>query len=225
MDGNKKRKLSGYEFKKKREEKEKRQEKDKNSLLKFLVNSNVPIEDSDNVECQASTSTSASINTAVSNDTLNEHLEIEEVETQLVNDNILGDVVITDPGTWPKVDEKLRLLIIQNDVIQIEIKPFPIDKDNRKFTKFHYERKLSNGEKIRRSWLQYSLGKDKVYCMCCKLFPSAASDALFNENGTNDWKNLAAQLSSHERNAKHLQCFQLWQELKLRLETGRTIDQ
>ncbi|XP_047123044.1 zinc finger MYM-type protein 1-like [Hydra vulgaris] len=42
--------------------------------------------------------------------------------------------------------------------------------------------------------------------------------------GLNDWKNIGAFLSSHEKSNSHLVNFQMWKELDIRLSTEKTID-
>ena len=44
------------------------------------------------------------------------------------------------------------------------------------------------------------------------------------QSGSKDWKNIAAILSSHERSPDHLESYQAWRELELRLSNGKTID-
>ena len=45
------------------------------------------------------------------------------------------------------------------------------------------------------------------------------------DNGLNDWKNISAILSAHEKSPMHLESMQLWKELKQRLHENKTIDQ
>ncbi|KAL6561541.1 hypothetical protein OROMI_017142 [Orobanche minor] len=52
----------------------------------------------------------------------------------------------------------------------VTIEKGPNDRSNRHFSSIHYNRILSNGEKIDRDWLVYSKELDKIFYFCCKLF-------------------------------------------------------
>lgn len=80
---------------------------------------------------------------------------------------------------------------------------------------------MVNGEKIKRSWLNYSKTKDAVYCFC-KLF-SRKSTKLAKE-GQSDWVNIGALLKLHENGSDHGNNMVKWKEFALRLSKGKTID-
>ncbi|XP_065679847.1 zinc finger MYM-type protein 5-like [Hydra vulgaris] len=110
---------------------------------------------------------------------------------------------------------------------QIEKYNFPRDRDEqkRKFSSIYYKQTLPNGEEVSRSWLIYSVSKNVVFCLCCNLFgESKISLPALEGSGLNDWKNIGALLSSHEKSNSHLVNFQMWKELDIRLSTEKTID-
>lgn len=70
-----------------------------------------------------------------------------------------------------------------------------------------YSRKLSNGEFIDRQWLVYSVSSDRVYCFCCKLFPSHATNLRISSLATvglRDWKHIFERLKTHEISQAHI---------------------
>lgn len=124
--------------------------------------------------------------------------------------NLKSKVNYGDPGTWPKVDAHMRKLLVEHGPDQVKTYYFPKDENKRKFSAHHYERRLANGEVINRTWLQYSISKDSVFCFCCKVFQSKARVSSLSENGSNDWKNITALLSSHEKSINHLDSVEMW---------------
>lgn len=66
---------------------------------------------------------------------------------------------------------------------------------------------MSNGEKVDRNWLVYSLSADCVYCFPSKLFNLESNSKSNIVNiGFNDWKHLPETLESHEVSKLHYQC-------------------
>ncbi|XP_031330543.1 uncharacterized protein LOC116161352 [Photinus pyralis] len=129
-----------------------------------------------------------------------------------------------DPANWPlNLDDSMRTMLVRNKPQQISKFDFPKDCRNRKFSSNHYKRILPNGEEVKRPWLLYSIRADMVICFCCKLFNRKHRTAL-QESGFKDWKDLAALLSSHEKSNSHLESYQTWKELELRVSTDSTID-
>ncbi|KAL4152652.1 hypothetical protein QTP88_000485 [Uroleucon formosanum] len=87
------------------------------------------------------------------------------------DDNLNLDVeIIKDPAKWPEINDKMKLLLVKNNTLQINLKYYPFDDYKRKFSNAHYFKTLSNGEKLNRTWLIYSESSDSVFCFCCKLF-------------------------------------------------------
>ncbi|XP_047135569.1 zinc finger MYM-type protein 5-like [Hydra vulgaris] len=148
-----------------------------------------------------------------------------ETETQI---SILSSADYSDPANWPThFSDSFRQFVIKNRPQQIEKYNFPRDRDEqkRKFSSIYYKRTLPNGEEVSRSWLIYSVSKNVVFCLCCKLFgKSKSSLPPLEGSGLNDWKNIGALLSSHEKSNSHLVNFQMWKELDIRLSTEKTID-
>nr|XP_047144739.1 zinc finger MYM-type protein 5-like [Hydra vulgaris] len=123
-----------------------------------------------------------------------------ETETQI---SLLSSADYSDPANWPThFSDHFRQFVIKNRPQQIEKYNFPRDRDEqkRKFSSIYYKRTLPNGEEVSRSWLIYSVSKNVVFCLCCKLFgKSKSSLPALEGSGLNDWKNIGALLSSHEK--------------------------
>nr|XP_047144578.1 zinc finger MYM-type protein 1-like [Hydra vulgaris] len=72
-----------------------------------------------------------------------------------------------DPAKWPIIDGKFKALLMKYGPIQKLPSLFPEDEQGRKFSSFHFYRRMSNGDKIKRTWLVYSITKDTWphYCI------------------------------------------------------------
>ncbi len=130
-----------------------------------------------------------------------------------------------DPADWPPV---LTDFVRAEFVRRGPFKPgldfsYPKDKSRRVFHSDLLQRQLSNGEKVPRSWLSYSVKNNAVYCFCCKLF--STKDYKIIKEGVNDWSNINVILGHHEGSPEHTNNMLKWRELDLCLSRGQTLDQ
>ena len=120
-----------------------------------------------------------------------------------------------DIGQWPapqKISNAQRCDVVDRGLIQVEIN-FPYNDAKRRFSAIHYNRKMKNGEIIRRQWLMYSISKDCIYCIycfCCVLF---GCDDVPLRHGTNTWEGLTKKLHEHEVGKSHQKCLDEWLSL------------
>lgn len=174
--GNKRQRLSGAQYKKKRIEREANSARQRVSLLQFLKpNQQIEHNSSEN-------------NVTLHPENINENNTIcEEI---IIGNNILNNVqddinilsddsvdleIFEDPSKWPDpLNDGHRLILVRNfnHPVQIILTPYPINDDGRSFSRKYFYRRLSNGENIQRTWLIYSKATDSVFCFCCKLFKS-----------------------------------------------------
>ncbi|KAG5553188.1 hypothetical protein RHGRI_011152 [Rhododendron griersonianum] len=131
---------------------------------------------------------------------------------------------IDDPSNWDKIDQKFIDFIVERGPLKRDKVNFPMDNAGRRFSCFHYIRRLSNGEKQDRRWLVYSNASDKVFCFCCKLFKQDENKTMLATSGLNDWHNLAQRLKSHEASNEHIFGMSKWIESEIRLRLNETID-
>ncbi|XP_050062995.1 zinc finger MYM-type protein 1-like [Aphis gossypii] len=82
---------------------------------------------------------------------------------------------------------------------------------------------MSNGEKVIRPWLIYSIKMDVVFCFSCRLFPNPKNKTSFTD-GFNDWKHLSERIKSHDSSIYHKKSNQQWLELSWRIDSGFTLD-
>ncbi|XP_026396830.1 zinc finger MYM-type protein 1-like [Papaver somniferum] len=113
--------------------------------------------------------------------------------------------------------------LIENGPRRVEDYVFPYDKFREHFSRKHYTRKMTNGEKQDRRWLVYSTSLNKVFCFCCKLFEIDDS-TQFADIGFDDWNNVSGRLKKHETSYEHEECMRKWIHLELRLKRNETID-
>ncbi|KAF0717433.1 zinc finger MYM-type protein 1-like, partial [Aphis craccivora] len=145
--------------------------------------------------------------------------------------NVVKDIDLSDPYNWPdSINSYLRVDLVKlgpRRNINIKYPISSIDKTERQFSNSLYSRKLSNGEFIDRQWLVYSVSSDRVYCFCCKLFPSHATNLRISSLATvglRDWKHISERLKMHEISQAHIKSAIDWSELRQRLGKLETID-
>uniref|UniRef100_A0A8C1J990 TTF-type domain-containing protein n=1 Tax=Cyprinus carpio TaxID=7962 RepID=A0A8C1J990_CYPCA len=131
-----------------------------------------------------------------------------------------------DPADWPTViNDKVRIDLVSRGPAHVDHHfTFPKrQSDNRRFHYHFMFRSLTNGEKVKRSWLTYSQKSNAVYCFCCKLFSKQSTK--LSTDGQQDWINIGTLLKQHENSQDHAKNVLSWKELEGRLRKGETIDQ
>ncbi|XP_065667800.1 zinc finger MYM-type protein 1-like [Hydra vulgaris] len=77
-----------------------------------------------------------------------------------------------DPAKWLIIDGKFKALLMKYGPIQKLPSLFPKDEQGRKFSSLHFYRRMSNGDKIKRTWLEIwrTLAGQNLRGTCEKLF-------------------------------------------------------
>eukprot|EP00112_Aurelia_sp_Birch-Aquarium-sp1_P011535 Seg2424.4 transcript_id=Seg2424.4/GoldUCD/mRNA.D3Y31 product="Zinc finger MYM-type protein 1" protein_id=Seg2424.4/GoldUCD/D3Y31 len=109
---------------------------------------------------------------------------------------------------------------------------FPNDTTGRKFPMSVLNFKQQNGEVSSRRWLVFSPAKSALFCLPCRLFPSAVDQAssqsiLASANGwskAQKWRKLFDRLLEHEHSTAHKKCYLAWREMERRLEESSGVD-
>ena len=109
---------------------------------------------------------------------------------------------------WGVINERTHDYFVKNGVDQnlncdfsVSERAYP-DKQ-RCLTKALFERKLANGDVIKRDYLVYSCSQGSVFCAPCKLFRGKSQ---FGESGFNDWKHANQRVIEHENSQSHRDC-------------------
>lgn len=177
-----------------------------------------PSEESNETEAGTTVSTppSATQNTSISEES--ENVVNEEIEKINVPD------IFKDPGKWPRVlDDKTKVTLTQNKPPQIKQFVFPKDKSNRSFSEKYYQKIMSNGEVVSRSWLLYSISEDAVFCFNCKLF-SNNTDTPLVQGGFKSWQHLSEHLRRHEKSLSHIMHTKQLLSLNKNLSQNNSVD-
>lgn len=128
---------------------------------------------------------------------------VESLEEEDLNEERIS-LNLDDPGNWGNLTQQQRDDVIKRGPQRGDIVDFPIDIQGRHFSLDHYSRQLTNGEKMDRKWLIYSVVLNKVYCFCCTLFKRSSRATQLNFHGSDDWHNIAQKLRDHEGSCDHL---------------------
>lgn len=72
----------------------------------------------------------------------------------------------SDPATWPSLltSKQIDYIVVTGPEIFTEFSSIQLDHEKRHFSKIHFYRHLSNGEKLVRRWLIYSKSTGKIFC-------------------------------------------------------------
>uniref|UniRef100_A0A6P7GZ21 Zinc finger MYM-type protein 5-like n=1 Tax=Diabrotica virgifera virgifera TaxID=50390 RepID=A0A6P7GZ21_DIAVI len=225
----KRKKLSGSQYKKIRMQKEEQGRKLSNVMKEFLVQKS----------CLDEPSTSP---TATATNLSNKNLvpfsgdkEKQEIMSSVVPQqpgssssgcHQIVQEIPSDPALWNifSMYSETRQILVERGPYQIKEFDFPINKGKRRFSSLHYSKMLSNGEVVERSWLIYSVTNDAVFCFCCFLFDNLSTISDWPKKGYSDWGNLTRAVTMHEKSVNHRNAFRAWQELDIRLKQKKTID-
>jgi len=132
------------------------------------------------------------------------------------------DVTDPDPAKWTVMNDVLREIIVSHP-IQQNLGNFSrserIGKTQKRFLPPSlFQRRMTNGEIVRREWLAYSPSTGEVFCVPCKLFSRQESGF---RNGYSDWKNCQHTVVEHESSVDHRTSIGIWNS---RATIARRID-
>ena len=100
---------------------------------------------------------------------------------------------------------------------------FPTTKFGEKLRSFNPDWYMTH------NWLEYYVNRDAAYCFPCR-FSSRLNlpDAPLTKIGFRDWKHATGQngrLIEHRKSMAHVEAVHTWEEYKLNLQRGTTINQ
>ncbi|KAK7921882.1 hypothetical protein WMY93_008784 [Mugilogobius chulae] len=226
-------KPSGAAFRKRRKEAEEKRVQSRDAIRKYLQPQPEPAPEgaTETTSCPG-TSSSITVDEAQQQDP-DEGPSTSTVMTTTTNIQQLEDAPTSvcesveanpiDPADWPSLSDNVRTELVNRGPFSIKSDfSFPKKEDGRSFHHHFFNRHLTNGEKIKRTWLMYSPKNDSLYCFPCKLFSQKAFK--LSRDGLNDWKNCGDILKIHETSSEHCKTMNSWKELESRLKSGQTID-
>lgn len=240
MSERKTKRLSGAQYKRKREEKQNEAKKMFGSLTKFLVKSPEPesscssqLNPIDDLFCDKNENELTVENEKANDNTSstdemetedNKDIDLYNTDTAEIDKAYFAMCMdLNDPACWPlTITTKILDILIEKGPIQNKQSTYPINELGRSFSSTYFYRKMPNGEKFNREWLIYSPKTDSIFCFCCKLF-GKQEIKLVNE-GFNDWQHTSDNLSRHEKTSLHIGNCTNWKNLELNLKNKATID-
>ncbi|KAL4718380.1 hypothetical protein ACJJTC_009057 [Scirpophaga incertulas] len=141
---------------------------------------------------------------------------------------------LRDVSHWSlPVPDNVRIDIIKKGSEHFQNKegPFPtvsrhgskIKGDSRHLSQEWFYKPMPSGEKILRSWMIFSPISNNLYCFCCRLFAVSNIQTTFT-TGFQKWWKLNPKVLDHETSCEHLENFEKWKTLEMRLKSHTTID-
>lgn len=227
--------LSGWEYKKQRKLKEEKEIKvlsQTRQLDKFLKDKN----EEDAQSCSSTTMTISSVATINPDNTVGISSEQKSAESPLkesehleVLQNISSVIssISNDPSEWLNIDSKSLLEhFIKCGFDQNISKSQDFSKSKREYndqvrylSRSVFTRTSLNGEKGPREWLIYSMSTGNIFCGPCRIFNN--EDSKFgSKDGFNDWKHVYSSVKSHENSSSHKSCIL---NMKLRIKNIKTV--
>ncbi|XP_065665577.1 zinc finger MYM-type protein 5-like [Hydra vulgaris] len=122
--------------------------------------------------------------------------------------------ISNDPAEW-EINADLIAYYAENIPSQnlksdLSLKRRQFGEKIRYVRREYFIRKLVNGEIVSRDWLIYSPSTGKVFFYICKIFGCKAGSGGTNNaprnqfiTGFDDWKNVIARITSHEKSKDH----------------------
>lgn len=125
--------------------------------------------------------------------------------------------ISNDPAEW-EINADLIAYYAENIPSQnlksdLSLKGRQFGEKIRYVRKEYFIRKLANGEIVSRDWLIYSPSTGKVFCYICKVFVGCNTGCASSYSappprnqfitGFDDWKNVIARITSHEKSKDH----------------------
>ena len=133
-------------------------------------------------------------------------------------------MTLDDPALWPKeISSDLKKVLVEKGPVRVQGISYP-SRNGRRFTEFHYVRKLPNGESLDHTWLVYSVSQDCLFCFCCKIFSHHNNSNSFVQTGYCDWHHVSKRLGEHEVSKYHTRAMLNWIDMQKALASCATID-
>jgi hypothetical protein len=104
--------------------------------------------------------------------------EIGYFENISVENNLCPEIAkdIYDPGNWEHITSAIRDLLVEKGPARLpDDHKYPINEEERHFSRKFNIRKMPNKECVDRRWLIYSQLKDATFCFCCKLYGKSSA--------------------------------------------------
>ncbi|XP_019238871.1 PREDICTED: zinc finger MYM-type protein 5-like [Nicotiana attenuata] len=158
------------------------------------------------------------------------------IASEIQRDTFLSDLDLespnADPGDRkpiteynPNIRDEVRRHYIQKSLVSLRIMTFSKTKFGRIMRQFCPGWFKGQHSK----WLEYSISKDAVYCLCCYLFKNeheshGITRDAFTKNGFKAWNKAIERFKAHvgEINSIHNKCFNRMLDLMNQSQSIRT---
>ena len=93
---------------------------------------------------------------------------------------------------------------------------------------------MTNGEKVTRDWLVWSISRQSLFCLPCCLFQEISQREVTSKTSKltkpdlghgDNWQKLYGKVKAHQRSSSHVSCFIMWKELAKTVLRTTGIDQ
>ena len=93
---------------------------------------------------------------------------------------------------------------------------------------------MTNGEKVKRDWLVWSISRQRLFCFPCCLFQEVSLKEVTSKTSKltkpdaghkDNWQKLYGKVEAHQRSSSHVLCYITWKELEKTVLKTTGIDQ
>ena len=134
----------------------------------------------------------------------------------------ISPLLSNDPSSWKNLTEQDK-----EDIVKIgppkNPKSFPRDSSGRNFPQNIFSQEMTNGEKVKRDWLVWSISRQSLFCFPCCLFQEVSQKEVTSKTSKltkpdaghkDNWRKLYGKVEAHQRSSSHVLCYITWKELE-----------
>ena len=199
---------------------------------------------SDEVVCEDDTRDTDNDNTTHTTTDLDERIASQETGVTIGEtisfqvrssdaERIISPSLSNDPSSWKNLTEQDKEYIVKIGPPK-NPKSFPRDSSGRNFPQNIFFQEMTNGERVTRDWLVWSISRQSLFCFPCCLFQEISQKEVTSKTSKltkpdlghgDNWRKLYGKVEAHQRSSSHVSCFITWKELAKTVLRTTGIDQ
>ena len=148
-------------------------------------------------------------------------------------ERIISPPLSNDPSSWKNLTEQDKEYIVKIGPPK-NPKSFPRDSSGRNFPQNIFCQEMTNGEKVTRDWLVWSISSQSLFCFPCCLLQEISQKEVTSKTSKltkpdlghgDNWRKLYGKVKAHQQSSSHVSCYITWKELEKNVLRTTGIDQ